>query len=350
MKYIKGLGVATAALAMLVGTSAFAESRHRGETKGDRGSSSSPARSNGGQVHQRRDEGRSQQQAARAEQGQAWRNTGRISRDQQPSSGQQQYQRQQPAQSYQGRTSSEQYRGRNNAQQYGSHDQQYRGGQNGQQYHDRGRAQSANGYGQNGSRSQSYGYHNTSYNSYGHYDSHGRTSMFREGHVDRIMHEQGGYRVWVGGFGFPFWIPEVRWASWPLRVGLSIRIGGWWDPLGYYNAYDVGPMGGYYSTPGNIHGVVESVDYRRGAVVIRDDISNSFVTIALRGSDPRLGDLRPGDYADLSGQWTRGGIFEAYRLEALNGGRAYVNQPYDNGQNQPYSNNQIQPQGDYWPY
>ena len=69
-------------------------------------------------------------------------------------------------------------------------------------------------------------------------------------------------------------------------------------------------------------------------MVLRDDLSGSFVTAVLRGGDPRLGDLRPGDYVDLSGAWTRGGYFDAYQVQDVrqdggyNGG--YVG-GYDNG-------------------
>jgi hypothetical protein len=47
------------------------------------------------------------------------------------------------------------------------------------------------------------------------------------------------------------------------------------------------------------------VDYRRGTLVMRDDVSGSFVTVAMRGNDPRFGNLRPGDAIDLTGAWNR---------------------------------------------
>jgi hypothetical protein len=34
----------------------------------------------------------------------------------------------------------------------------------------------------------------------------------------------------------------------------------------------------------------------------------------MRGADPRFGDLRIGDYVELSGDWTRIGTFDAYRI------------------------------------
>jgi hypothetical protein len=140
-------------------------------------------------------------------------------------------------------------------------------------------------------------------------------SRYYSGRVNRIERDRSGFRVWVGGAPYPFFIAGDRWARFPLRVGLSIRLGGFWDPLGYYNVYDVGPYA--YSTAGDIHGVVENVDYRRGTAVIRDDVSGSFITVLLRGNDPRLGDLRTGDYVDLSGAWNRSGVFDALSVTDL---------------------------------
>jgi hypothetical protein len=92
--------------------------------------------------------------------------------------------------------------------------------------------------------------------------------------------------------------------------------------------YDVGPMNGPYYTSGDLSGVVENVDYRRGSLVVRDDNSGSFVTVALTGNDSRFGDLRPGDYVEMSGSWSRG-IFQAYNLGGLrDGGTA---SGYDDG-------------------
>lgn len=187
-------------------------------------------------------------------------------------------------------------------------------------------------YGRNDTRSQGGwnrsgsdnrgGYGNRGgYNNGGMYD--GRNRMVGEGRISRMNRERGGYRVWLDRGGYSYWIPEARFSLFPLRVGLSIRFGGYWDPLGYYNVYDVGPMGGPFYTSGDLHGVVENVDYRRGTLVLRDDLSGSFVTVTLRGNDPRLGDLRPGDYVDLSGAWARGGYFEAYRLDNIRGNDGY---------------------------
>ncbi len=196
---------------------------------------------------------------------------------------------------------------------------------------------SARSQGNNGNRN---GYRNNGQRNDGYRNNGNRNDGYRggrqdfEGHVTRITPYNGGYRVWLDRAGYPFFIPEARFRLYPLRVGLSIRFGGTWDPLGYYNVYDVGPYGGggygsggRYSTSGDLRGVVESVDYRRGTLVLRDEVSGSFVTAVLRGNDPRLGDLRPGDYVDLRGAWNRSGVFDAYNVADIRGGN---DNRYDN--------------------
>lgn len=171
------------------------------------------------------------------------------------------------------------------------------------------------------------------------FDSRGRESMSINGRINRFSHERGGYRVWLDGGRFPFFIPEARLGLFPhLRVGLSLRVGGYYDPLGYLEAYDyyggdyyggagaydvgsydIGTYGAGTNTSGVLRGVVETIDDRRGTMVLRDDASGNFVTAIIR--DRRLESLRPGDFAEISGDWTRGGVFEALRLEDVDGGR-----------------------------
>jgi hypothetical protein len=280
------LAIATTAV-MMTATSAFAESRHRGETRSDRNSSAQTDRNRGNDRVQR--SGRSQTQMDRSQtqtsQSQAYRDQSTY------------------------------------AQRF---DNQSNGG----------RQQSNSNY-RNGSRNSGYGNNNYGNNGYRNDGNRGGRQTF-EGHVTRISPYNDGYRVWLDRGGYPFFIPEARFRLFPLRLGLNIRFGGIWDPLGYYNVYDVGPYGAYggaygggYATSGDLRGVVESVDYRRGTLVLRDDISGSFVTTVLRGNDPRLGDLRPGDYVDLSGAWNRSGVFDAFNVVDIRGGAGYDNR-YDN--------------------
>ena len=163
------------------------------------------------------------------------------------------------------------------------------------------------------------------------FDSRGRRDTFIHGRVSRFLHERGGYRVWIDGGLYPIWIPEARISLFPhLRVGLSLGFGGYYDPNGYleaYDYYDGGYGGGYYGgyagssaySSGLLRGTVESVDYRNRTLVLRDDVTGNFVTTLIR--DRRLESLRPGDYAEISGDWTRSGVFEGLRLEDEQGGR-----------------------------
>jgi hypothetical protein len=262
---------------LMTATSAFAESRHREATRSGRDTSRQTDRNRGSDRVQRSDRSQSQ-----------------SDQSQTPTSRSQSYR--DPS------TTTQRFDNRSNA----------------------GRQQSNSGYRNDGNRN------NGSYRNDG---NRGGRQTF-EGHVTRIVPYGGGYRVWLDRGGYPFFIPEARFRLFPLRLGLSIRFGGYWDPLGYYNVYDVGPYGGGaygggYSTSGDLRGVVESVDYRRGTLVLRDDISGSFVTTVLRGNDPRLGDVRPGDYVDLSGAWNRSGVFDAYNVVDIRGGAGYDNR-YDN--------------------
>jgi hypothetical protein len=51
-----------------------------------------------------------------------------------------------------------------------------------------------------------------------------------------------------------------------------------------------------------------------------------------------MGDLRPGDYVDLSGSWTRSGYFEAYSLQNLQDGRNGQGYVTDGRDNRGYNN------------
>lgn len=149
----------------------------------------------------------------------------------------------------------------------------------------------------------------------------GRSPYFYNGRISRYERWNGGFRVYIGGAPYPFFVPEAYFISHGWRAGLSIRIGGYYNPLGYYDYYD----GPYYdnsvATAGALRGVVESVDYRRGTVVVRDDISGDFVSTVMRGRDRTFDTLRPGDYIELRGDWVRG-VFEAYQADLL-GDRYY---------------------------
>jgi hypothetical protein len=287
------------AIAALVGTSAFAETRHSDATERDHSHQSSSDRSSryerhdrsGSQTQQRHDT--TTTTAPQTFQRSETRNGGTWNRTE---------------------TRSNDTWNRNESRNNGTWNRNET--RNDNRSFDRSQADSYRNNNRSYDRSQSYR------NTRPSYDSRGRRSDFVSGRINRYVHERGGYRIWVDGGRFPIWIPEARISLFPrLRVGLSIRIGGYYDPLGYLEAYDYyndGYYGGAYSS-GLLRGIVETVDYRRGTLVVRDDVSGSFVTTLIR--DRRLETLRPGDYVEVAGDWTRSGLFEGLRLEDVRDGR-----------------------------
>lgn len=148
---------------------------------------------------------------------------------------------------------------------------------------------------------------------YGH-----RPSFHHSGRVHRVYPYGGGYRVWLTGSRYPFFIPSAYYHRDRFRIGLTIALGGIYNSRGYYDYYDDYDRDRYYdvrSSRGELRGVVESVDYRRETFVVRNDATGSFVTVVHndRGRDP----VRAGDYVELGGDWTRSGAFEAYRVDIV---------------------------------
>ena len=279
-----------AAAAMLAGTSAFAESRHWDATSRDGGSRHD--RGDRTNVERRNTDQRSYQQPQQRNETRNWNNNQNRNFD---------------------RNNNNRSFDRNN---------------NNRSYDNR-------NYDRNRTYDRNRGYDNRSWDRNRSYDrnrgyapSYGRGNAFyHDGRISRIEHWNGGYRIYLGGFGYPFFVPEARFRLFNWRVGLSIHLGGYWNPLGYYDYYDgVDPYygGGYgyaptVATSAALRGIVESVDYRRGSMVVRNDATGSFVTVMMQGNDPRFDSLRSGDYVDLSGDWVRG-YFQAYRVDNIDDG------------------------------
>ena len=138
-------------------------------------------------------------------------------------------------------------------------------------------------------------------------DHHYRRPYYGHGRISRAHRYGNGYRIWIVGTPYPFYIPLAHYHHDRFRVGLSISLGGYYNSAGYYDYYDG-------RSDGAIRGVVESVDYRRDSFVVRNDATGSFVTVLSR--DRRL-DVRAGDYVELSGEWTRSGVFTAWDVDFL---------------------------------
>jgi hypothetical protein len=136
-----------------------------------------------------------------------------------------------------------------------------------------------------------------------------RQPYYAKGRVSRVDRYRDGYRVYVGGARYPFYVPSRHYHRDRFRVGVSINIGGIFNQGGYYDYYD----GAGYSR-GDIRGVVESVDHRRDTFVIRNEASGSFVTVI---SADRRRNVRPGDYVELYGDWSRNGVFRARDIDLI---------------------------------
>lgn len=144
--------------------------------------------------------------------------------------------------------------------------------------------------------------------------------FYGQGRIDRYERYHGGYRVWLGGWGYPFFVPYRFWNPFRFRVGLFIGLNAFYDPFGYYSVYG-GP--GYYPPPvyssgpyayrdgaddgyTRLGGTVQSVDLQTGIVTIEDNASHRVYRALLPPRDNRVDDIRPGDYVELSGDWVRG--------------------------------------------
>jgi hypothetical protein len=150
-----------------------------------------------------------------------------------------------------------------------------------------------------------------------------------QGKVTAMSHENGGYRVRIDRDSRSYWVPDsyVRNNNGrDLRVGVSISLGGVFRGGSVYvDAVNWPDAGGYGYDNGYLRGLVTRIDYRRNIMTVRDDRSGRQTDVEMRGNQRGgrvdLDDLRRGDYVELSGDWTRGGLFEAYRVESVRNGR-----------------------------
>jgi hypothetical protein len=153
-----------------------------------------------------------------------------------------------------------------------------------------------------------------------------------EGKVRSLDRRSDGYRVELDRGNYSFFVPERHLGrrGRDLRVGVAIRLGGVFRGGSIFvDAVDFPGGGGYYDSSRSndfLRGTVERVDFRRDTLVLRDQATGRHITVDMRGADRRdrsidLEDLRRGDLVALSGDWSRGGVFSAYRVESVNSGR-----------------------------
>lgn len=145
-----------------------------------------------------------------------------------------------------------------------------------------------------------------------------------EGRVTSFKRERDGYRVQLDQGRHSYWVPQshFRNRSRGLSVGLSLRLGGIFRGGSIYVDAVNWPGDNGYNRGYNdrtINGFVDRIDARRGTLWLRDDRGGELIAVTMRDSSRRgridLRDLRRGDYVELSGQWTRGGVFDADRIE-----------------------------------
>ncbi|HKB80484.1 MAG TPA: hypothetical protein VKH35_12295, partial [Thermoanaerobaculia bacterium] len=183
------------------------------------------------------------------------------------------------------------------------------------------------------------GYRNAPYRAPGFFE---RGRSFRgRGRVDRIVPWNGGYRVFLGGWGYPFFVPYRFWDPFRFRVGLFVGLNAFCDPLGYYSVYGdpyydppyyVAPAAPYYGDGGYdqsdqygqydqsedvIRGTVQSIDLHSGYVTLYDEQSGRTVSALLPPRDNRVDDIRVGDYVEFSGTWTASDQFDAHVMDRL---------------------------------
>lgn len=135
---------------------------------------------------------------------------------------------------------------------------------------------------------------------------HGREPYYAQGRVSRVHRHGNGYRVWVHGSRYPFFVPLSHWHHDRFRVGLMIRLGGWYNDGGYYD---------YYDDRSQLYGVVESIDYRRNTLLVRNEVTGHFVTVRARDYD--VDRLRIGDLIELEGRWRDSRFFEARDIDLV---------------------------------
>ena len=119
----------------------------------------------------------------------------------------------------------------------------------------------------------------------------GGSSRWREPHgrVSVIERWRDGYRVWIAGSRYPFYV-HTRYADFERR-----------DQLKFVNA--------------KLKGRVESVDEDKGRFVVYNEPTEGSIIVDF--GDGPLGSLKVGDNVELTGRWQRLGTFAADRIEFI---------------------------------
>src|SRR5947207_3198820 len=81
----------------------------------------------------------------------------------------------------------------------------------------------------------SYGRSTPSYRGGNFYNNGSR--FYGRGRIDRVVPYRGGYHVFLGGRGYPFFVPYRYYDPFRFRLGLFIGFNAFYDLLGHYKVY-----------------------------------------------------------------------------------------------------------------
>lgn len=168
----------------------------------------------------------------------------------------------------------------------------------------------------------------------------GARNLSAQGRITNLHRENGGYRVQLDRGNQWYFVPQSAWSrhrgrSADLRIGASIRLGGgYYDNRGYIHCDDIDYIDDGYGYRDRdrgyrhnfVSGVVRRIDYRKDVIELRDERTGRTVLVNARRADRNrrgidLADIRRGDYVELEGNWVRGNVFQAYRIDAVDSRR-----------------------------
>ena len=170
-------------------------------------------------------------------------------------------------------------------------------------------------------------------------DDRGARNLSAQGRITGLHRENGGYRIQLDRGNQWYFVPQSAWSrnrggrNLDLRVGVSIRLGGgYYDNRGYIYCDDVDYIDDGYGYRDRyrdnfVSGTVRRIDYRRDVIELREERTGRIVTVDARRADRRnrrgvdVSDLRRGDYVELEGNWVRGNVFQAYRIDGVDSRR-----------------------------
>jgi len=138
-----------------------------------------------------------------------------------------------------------------------------------------------------------------------------RAPHYQQGQVSKVRPYNHGYRVWIHGSPYPYYVPAAYWRPGYFNVGMTIRVGGYYNASGWYDYY--GDYECNSIAEKRMRGVVEDIDYRHGRILL-DVVGGGEVTIDVRD---RYEDVRPGDYVVVYGNWNRWGRFVAIDVDVI---------------------------------